>query len=132
MAKVQAALSQYFKDFKYVFYCMLHPFKGFWELKHDKKARTAVSVTMYILLVLSQLISKQFTAYSFNELRLIPEAINIFSDIVVFVLFQLGYYNAVQRRRQRQGCFPLYGILAYALRSLYTGAYGAFPDNDRG
>ena len=59
MAKVQAALSQYFKDFKYVFYCMLHPFKGFWELKHDKKARTAVSVTMYILLVLSQLISKQ-------------------------------------------------------------------------
>ena len=86
MAKVQAALSQYFKDFKYVFYCMLHPFKGFWELKHDKKARTAVSVTMYILLVLSQLISKQFTAYSFNELRLRPEAINIFSDIVVFAL----------------------------------------------
>ena len=86
MAKVQAALSQYFKAFKYVFYCMLHPFKGFWELKHDKKARTAVSVTMYILLVLSQLISKQFTAYSFNELRLRPEAINIFSDIVVFAL----------------------------------------------
>ena len=37
MAKVQAALSQYFKDFKYVFYCMLHPFKGFWSLSTIKR-----------------------------------------------------------------------------------------------
>ncbi len=86
MSKTTAALKKYFEDFKYVFYCMLHPFKGFWELKHDKKARTAVSVTLYVLFVLSGLIFSQFAAYTFNWYAVRPENINMFSDTLVFVL----------------------------------------------
>ena len=89
MSKVKAALKQYFSDFRYVFYCMLHPFKGFWELKHDKKARTAVSVTLYVLFVIAGLIFKQFAAYSFNTFAVRPENINVFSDAGVFILIVL-------------------------------------------
>lgn len=86
MNKVIPVLKKYFEDFKYVFYCMLHPFKGFWELKHDKKARTAVSVTLYVLYVLAGLIFQQFAAYTFNPAAIRPESINIFTDTGVFVL----------------------------------------------
>lgn len=86
MSKIIPVLKKYFQDFNYVFYCMLHPFKGFWELKHDKKARTAVSVTLYILFVLSGLVFNQFAAYTFNWYAVRPENINMFSDILVFAL----------------------------------------------
>ena len=86
MNKITAYLKQYFIDFKFVFYCMLHPFKGFWDLKHDKKARTAVSVTLYVMYILSGLIFQQFGAYTFNHLAVRPEGINLFTDAGVFIL----------------------------------------------
>lgn len=86
MNKMKPAFQKYFSDFKMVFHCMLHPFKGFWELKRDKRANSAVSLTMLILFVLSGLIYQQFAAYSFNVMAVWPEDINIFSDTLMVVL----------------------------------------------
>lgn len=77
MGKVKSALKSYFSGFKFVPRVMLHPFKAFWELKHDGMARMSVSVTMIVMYILSKIIFQQFAAYSFNPMAVSPWNIDI-------------------------------------------------------
>lgn len=74
------------KKFPYFFYCLVHPFDGFYDLKNDPKRRNIPgAVILYILLALSAVISKQFRGYLFittyEQLN-----IEIFSEMLIAVL----------------------------------------------
>ena len=77
MGKVGTVLKNYFSGFKFVPRVMLHPFKGFWELKHDGMARLSVSITLVVMYILSEIIYEQFAAYSFNVYAISPWNIDI-------------------------------------------------------
>lgn len=77
--RFKAGLNRYGSAFKYLFYLMLHPFKGFWELKHDKRGHMGVGFTVLALYVIAGIFYQQFGGYSFNVMAAYPRGINIIS-----------------------------------------------------
>lgn len=78
-ANFKAGLKRYGNAFKYLFFVLLHPFKGFWELKHDKKGHLGVGFTVLALYILTDIFFQQFGGFSFNIMAAYPRGINIIS-----------------------------------------------------
>ena len=78
-ANFKAGLKRYGSAFKYLFFVLLHPFKGFWELKHDKKGHLGVGFTVLALYILTDIFFQQFGGFSFNIMAAYPRGINIIS-----------------------------------------------------
>ena len=75
----KAGLKRYGNAFKFLFYVLIHPFKGFWDLKHDKRGHLGVGFTVLALYVISQIFYQQFGRYSFNVMAAYPRGIDIVS-----------------------------------------------------
>ena len=58
--------SRFFHHFVYAFYVIVHPFKGFWDIKHEKRGSAAVATMFYGLAFLSDLFLMVCTAFIFN------------------------------------------------------------------
>lgn len=56
----------FLNSFLYEFYIMLHPFDGFWDLKHEKRGSAPAATLIIGLLALVNICSKLFTNYLFN------------------------------------------------------------------
>jgi len=57
---------RYWRHFVYAFYVIIHPFKGFWDIKHEKRGSAVVATSFYLLAFLSDLFSMVCTAFIFN------------------------------------------------------------------
>lgn len=77
--RFKAGLRKYGHAFKFLFYVMIHPFKGFWDLKHDKRGHLGVGFTVLALYIISQIFFQQFGGFSFNIMAAYPRGINIVS-----------------------------------------------------
>lgn len=75
----KAGLKRYGNAFKFLFYVLIHPSKGFWDLKHDKRGHLGVGFTVLALYVISQIFYQQFGGYSFNVMAAYPRGIDIVS-----------------------------------------------------
>lgn len=61
---------------KFPFYVIVHPFKGFWEVKYDKKGKLSVALAILFLVSLASMFQYQYSGfmvnthspYSFNSL----------------------------------------------------------------
>ena len=51
---------------KFAFHILAHPFDGFWDMKREKKGDIRVSLVILALVVVTDILSKQFTAFLFN------------------------------------------------------------------
>lgn len=67
-----------FDTVMFVFYVILHPFDGFYELKRRKESFKA-SLILLIFIILAFIIRRIMTAFHFNPYR--PEELNIFLEI---------------------------------------------------
>lgn len=65
-------------------FLIFHPFKGFWDLKHEKKGNLPAAIALLSGLVLVFIMRRQFTGFIFN--RNSPEDFNIFYQITGIVL----------------------------------------------
>ena len=52
---------------KYAFYVIFHPFKGFWELKNEKRGSLGAGLTIFFVCMFSNILRGQFTGYLFNK-----------------------------------------------------------------
>ena len=59
-------MSALLKELRYSLYLIVHPFKGFWEIKHERKGSLRTAVLWLILYVLTTVLSGFCTAYLFN------------------------------------------------------------------
>ena len=50
----------------YGFYVIVHPFKGFWDLKHEKKGNFGAAGILLILLIITFTAKRQLTGFLFN------------------------------------------------------------------
>lgn len=57
------------KELKYAFYLIWHPFKGFWEIKHEKEGSLKTGVIILILTIITQIFAKLFTGYLFGGIK---------------------------------------------------------------
>ncbi len=74
----------FLNQFLYGFYIMLHPFDGFWDLKHEKRGNAKAGTLIAVLLIVARLISKFFTNYLFNPAY--GTKISIMSEVLIVMM----------------------------------------------
>ena len=73
-----AVLSKFWKQFRYSFHILTHPFDGFYDIKHEKKGSAAISTLFVFLLIVTFILKRQFTGFVLNTSR--PSDLNIFAE----------------------------------------------------
>ncbi len=68
----------------YSFYIMLHPFDGFWDVKHEKRGNAKAASLVAVFLIVARVISKFFTNYLFNSAY--GTEISIMSEVLIVVM----------------------------------------------
>jgi hypothetical protein len=68
----------------YAFYIMIHPFDGFWDVKHEKRGNAKAASVVALFLIVARIISKFFTNYLFNNAY--GTKISIVSEILIVVM----------------------------------------------
>lgn len=68
----------------YGFYIMVHPFDGFWDVKHEKRGTAKSATVIAAGLALARIISKFFTNYMFNSSY--GTKISIINEILVVAM----------------------------------------------
>ena len=68
----------------YGFYIMIHPFDGFWDVKHEKRGSAAAASVIALFLIVARIISKFFTNYLFNAAY--GTKISIMSEILIVAM----------------------------------------------
>lgn len=54
------------KELKYSLYLTVHPFKGFWEIKHEQQGSLRTAIVLLVLFVVSSIANGFFNGYLFN------------------------------------------------------------------
>lgn len=65
---------------RYGFYVILHPFKGFWEIKRENKGNLKSAIVILLMCIVSQVLRGQLTGFLFNEYY--PETVNTLLIII--------------------------------------------------
>ena len=82
--KYQDKHGTFLNQFLYGFYIMLHPFDGFWDLKHEKRGNAKAGTLIAVCLIFARLISKFFTNYLFNAAY--GTKISIVSEVLIVMM----------------------------------------------
>ena len=82
--KYQDKHGTFLNQFLYGFYIMIHPFDGFWDLKHEKRGNAKAGTLIAVCLIFARLISKFFTNYLFNAAY--GTKISIMSEVLIVMM----------------------------------------------
>lgn len=112
-------LGAYFQSLQYAFHVILHPFDGFWDLKHEKRGSIASATTILALVSITFIMARQYTGFIFNYSD--PRRLNIymeFASVLVPFLLWCGVNLALTSLVDGKG----------SLKEIYiTTAYGLVP-----
>lgn len=75
---------KYLDSLKFSLYAIFHPFKGFWDLKHEKRGSISAALTFLVLLIVTYILRRQYTGFIFNEND--PKELNVFIEIISVLL----------------------------------------------
>ena len=50
---------------KFAFHILTHPFDGFYDMKREKKGSLAMALLLFLLTIVTQILSKQMMAFLF-------------------------------------------------------------------
>lgn len=88
-------LGNFWKSFKFAFYCMTHPLDGFWDLTHEKRGTYAAANTILVLTLIARIMKLRYTSFVF--MTVYWEDINIFlylaSVLLPLALFVVGNWG---------------------------------------
>lgn len=104
----------------YAFYVMRHPFKGFWDLKHEKKGNIFSASVIVLLLVVVMIIRRQLTGFlvNFNNTNEMNMVVQFSFVILPFILWCISNW-AITTLIDGEGSFKdIYITTAYALTPL--------------
>jgi len=69
---------------KYPFYVIVHPFKGFWDVKYEGKGKPQIALSILLLLTLVITLKRQFTGFIVNFSN--PNTLNSIDELIFIVL----------------------------------------------
>lgn len=84
-----ASLPPVGKELRYAFYLLFHPFKGFWDIKHEKKGSLLTAGILLIAFLLSQICSSLYTGYLFSDGGL--DDFNLFRELFKWFFLFFGW-----------------------------------------
>lgn len=70
---------------KYALHVIVHPFDGFWDLKHEKRGNLKASAVFLVLLLVMLILRHQLTGFIFNDYK--PEDINFVSEALNILIY---------------------------------------------
>ena len=70
----------FFSSLRYVFYAVVHPVDGFWDLTHENRGSAAAGTVILILALLTRVWRLQYTNFQF--IRVNWERVNIFMQVM--------------------------------------------------
>ena len=85
-------LKQTLEKIGFAFYTNIHPFKGFWDGKYEKKGSVFVATGILATLILSSIIKRQGTEYLYNFA--LPEELNVLMEITAVIIPMLLWCTA--------------------------------------
>ena len=110
-------VSNLLKSLKYSFYLIIHPFKGFWDLKREKKGTVLSASVLVFLLVLVMIFRRQMTGFLVNDYDA-----NTLNVLVQFIIVLLPFFIfcaanwSITTLLEGEGTFrDIYIMCAYAL-----------------
>ena len=115
----RARWARYGSSLKYATYTMFHPFDGFWDLTHEKRGSMAAANTIVVALLLTRLLSLQFTSFLFNrvywpEVNILQQCLSLLIPLALFVIGNWGLTTLFEGKG--------------TLRDVYLGTcYSLFP-----
>ncbi len=103
--------------FLYSFYIMLHPFDGFWDLKHEKRGSAKAASVIVLILAFVSLASKFTTNYLFNgsygtKISVVQELSMI---LLPFLLWVVGNWSVTTLANGEGNMKDIYKFTGYAL-----------------
>ncbi|HOB08035.1 MAG TPA: YIP1 family protein [Limnochordia bacterium] len=116
----KASFLRLLDSLRYAWHVIFHPFDGFWDLKYEKRGTVGAANVLLILTVLVWVFYRQYTAFTFNTLRV--QYLNIYSEatsILIPVLLWCACNWALTTLMEGKGTFKdIYIATAYALTPL--------------
>ncbi len=76
--------SQLYKGYHYGSYVMLHPFDGFWDLKHEKRGNLKSALLIAVLFFFLYAVRLQFSGYVAT--KTISDEVNVLFDVIMLLL----------------------------------------------
>lgn len=113
-------LSKTVREIKYSTYLIFHPFKGFWDLKHEKKGSAKAATILLSVTILVIIMRNQFTGYLLmpsadNNFNFINDIIKMLLPFVIWVVSNWGITTLVDGEGSMK---DIYISSAYALTPL--------------
>lgn len=105
------------KSLRYSLYVIFHPFKGFWDLKHEKKGTVKAATVLVFLLVFVFILRRQATGFIFNQnniedINLVAEILNVLLPFFLWCVANFGVTTLMDGK----GSFrEIFMVTAYAL-----------------
>lgn len=105
---------------KYSLYLIVHPFKGFWDLKHEKKGNLGAALSLVAMVMLTFIFEAQFSGFLFNYTN--PAEFNIWMQLtgtlLPFILWCVSNW-CITTLMDGEGTFKdIIIVSAYALTPL--------------
>lgn len=82
-------MKQTVKELKYALYLARHPFKGFWEIKHEHEGSLKTAIILIIMAIVTQILSELFTGYLFGGLK--NANYNMLRTVIAFFSIFFGW-----------------------------------------
>ena len=91
---------------KFAFHILTHPFDGFYDMKREKKGSLAMALLLFLLTIVTQILSKQMMAFLFNPDKFAPFDVifEINKLLILFVVFCIANWS-VTTLMQGEGTF---------------------------
>ncbi len=81
--------NRFLKQIKYIAYFLGHPFKGFWEIKHENEGSVYSAGFLFILLVFSSVCNGIYGGYIFNNNNGVN--FDIFNNVVIIMVLFFSF-----------------------------------------
>lgn len=117
--------ARYGSSLKYATYTMFHPFDGFWDLTHEKRGSMAAANTIVVALLLTRLLSLQFTSFLFNrvywpEVNILQQCLSLLIPLALFVIGNWGLTTLFEGKGTLKDVYmaTCYALFPYVLLQL--------------
>ena len=83
------------ENLKFAFHIIFHPFDGFWDMTREKKGRLSIALSFVGLLVITNILSKQLTAFLFNtdKFTTVDVVYEILKVAILYLLFCVANWS---------------------------------------
>lgn len=79
-------IKNFWKSFKFAFYCATHPLDGYWDLTHERRGTMAAANAILILTIISRLLKLQYTSFVIEPIDWENTNIFLYIASIVFPL----------------------------------------------